>query len=147
MTNFKYGEAGLALTKGFEGLRLEAYADQGGVWTVGYGHTGPGVYAGLAITEDQAETLLISDIAGAVACVNRLVTAKVNQNQFDALVDFTFNLGCASLSQSTLLRTVNAGDFQGAGAQFLRWDHIRGVVVMGLARRRQAEVVLFNTLA
>ncbi|HTD96362.1 MAG TPA: lysozyme, partial [Edaphobacter sp.] len=69
MTNFKYGEAGLALTKGFEGLRLEAYADQGGVWTVGYGHTGPGVYAGLAITEDQAETLLISDIAGAVACV------------------------------------------------------------------------------
>jgi lysozyme len=147
MTNFKYGEAGLALTKGFEGLRLEAYADQGGVWTVGYGHTGPGVYAGLAITEDQAETLLISDIAGAVACVNRLVTAKVNQNQFDALVDFTFNLGCASLAQSTLLRTVNAGDFQGAGAQFLRWDHIRGVVVMGLARRRQAEVVLFNTLA
>jgi lysozyme len=74
-----------------------------------------------------------------------LVTANINQNQFDALVDFVFNLGCASLSQSTLLRYVNTGDFADAATQFLRWDHIRGIVISGLTRRRQAEATLFGT--
>ena len=147
MANFTYSAAGLALTKSFEGLDLSAYADQGGVWTIGYGHTGPGVHAGLTITQDQADTFLESDVAGAVTGVNRLVTATINQNQFDALVDFTFNLGCASLSQSTLLRDVNAGDFASAAPQFLRWDHVRGVVVPGLLRRRQAEMKLFQASA
>ena len=145
MANFSYGDAGLALTKNFEGCVLTAYADQGGVWTIGYGHTGPGVHAGLTVTQDQADAFLESDIAGSVACVNKLVTANISQNQFDATVDFVFNLGCASLAQSTLLRCVNTGDFAGAAAQFLRWDHIRGTVIPGLTRRRQAEATLFNT--
>jgi lysozyme len=145
MANFTYGAAGLALTKSFEGLELSAYPDQGGVWTIGYGHTGPGVHAGLVITQDQADTFLESDVAGAVTAVNRMVTAKINQNQFDALVDFTFNLGCANLSQSTLLRYVNAGEFGLAAAQFLLWDHVCGRVVPGLLRRRQAEMELFQT--
>ena len=141
---FAYSDAGLTSTKNFEGCRLSAYADQGGVWTVGYGHTGPGVHAGLTITQDQADTFLISDVAGAVACVNRLVTSSIVQCQFDALVDFTFNLGCACLANSTLLRAVNAGEFDGAANEFLRWDHVSGMVVPGLLRRRQAEAQMFS---
>ena len=140
---FTYSDAGLTLTKNFEGLQLAAYADQGGVWTIGYGHTGPGVHAGLTITQEQADAFLESDIAGAVTCVNRLVKGPIVQCQFDALVDFTFNLGCASLAASTLLRDVNAGNFAGAGSEFLRWDHVQGVVIPGLLRRRQAEANLF----
>jgi lysozyme len=140
---FAYSDAGLTLTKNFEGCRLSAYADQGGVWTIGYGHTGPGVHAGLTITQDQADIFLQSDTAGAVACVNKLVTGPIVQCQFDALVDFAFNLGCACLATSTLLRAVNAGDFAGAANEFLRWDHVGGMVVPGLLRRRQAESQMF----
>jgi lysozyme len=145
MPNFVYSDAGFTLTKAFEGCQLSAYADQGGVWTIGYGHTGPGVYAGVTITQDQANALLQSDVAGAVACVNGLVTGPIVQGQFDALVDFTFNLGCASLAKSTLLRFVNSGDFANAANEFIRWDHVGGVVVPGLLRRRQAEVQLFSS--
>ena len=145
MANFTYSDAGLALTKKFEGLELNAYQDQIGVWTIGHGHTGPTVHGGLTITHDQADQLLQSDIARAVACVNRAVTAAINQNQFDALVDFAFNLGCAALLSSTLLRDVNAGNFAAAAQQFLLWDHARGVVIQGLLRRRQAESDLFQT--
>lgn len=143
MADRTYGAAGMALTRGFEGLRLEAYLDQRGVWTVGYGHTGPGVHAGLTITEADAEAFLASDIAGAVGAVNRLVTRDVSQNQFDALVDFTYNLGAANLARSTLLREVNAGNFAAAAKEFLVWDHVDGRVVPGLLRRRQAEAELF----
>jgi lysozyme len=143
MASFSYSNTGLALTKKFEGLRLNAYQDQGGVWTIGYGHTGPTVHSGLTITEDQADRLLHSDIAASVACVNRAVTAAINQNQFDALVDFVFNLGCAALLSSTLLREVNAGNFASAAQQFLLWDHAKGVVIDGLRQRRQAESDLF----
>ena len=84
MQEHTYSEEGLALTKGFEGLRLAAYQDVAGVWTVGYGHTGPDVRAGWTITEAQAETLLLSDLADAIACVNRAVTVEISQRQFDA---------------------------------------------------------------
>ncbi len=143
MAEMKYSDAGLTLTKDFESLKLKAYADQGGVWTVGYGHTGRGVFAGLKITQAEADAFLASDIAGAVACVNRVAKVALTQPQFDALVDFTFNLGCASLSQSTLLRCVNQHDFAGAAAQFPLWDHVHGRVIPGLLRRRQAEQKLF----
>jgi lysozyme len=145
MANFTYSDAGLALTKQFEGLNLNSYQDQVGVWTIGYGHTGLTVHGGLTITQEQADQLLQSDIASSVACVNRAVTAAINQNQFDALVDFVFNLGCAALLSSTLLRDVNAGDFAAAVQQFLLWDHARGVVIAGLLRRRQAESDLFQS--
>jgi lysozyme len=144
MANFQYSGKGFELTKQFEGLRLSAYQDQGGVWTIGYGHTGPNVYGGLTITEDQADQLLASDIAGAVTAVNNAVTAEISQEQFDALVDFVFNLGAASLLTSTLLRDVNSGDFADAAPEFLKWDHCKGVVIPGLLRRRQAEMELFQ---
>lgn len=144
MADFTYSGQGLDLTKQFEGLVLTSYQDQGGVWTIGYGHTGPSVHGGMKITEDQAEQLLESDLAGAVAAVNRAVKVDISQSQFDALVDFVFNLGAASLLTSTLLRDVNAGNFSDAAPEFLKWDHCKGVVVNGLLRRRQAEMKLFQ---
>jgi lysozyme len=146
MSNFSYSDAGFALTKKFEGLRLTAYQDQVGVWTIGYGHTGREVHGGMAITADHADLLLHSDIASAVVCINRAVTADITQCHFDALVDFVFNLGCARLLGSTLLRHVNAKEFDLAAPQFLLWDHAGGVVVPGLLTRRQAEVALFQAL-
>jgi lysozyme len=145
MANFTYSHAGLTLTKKFEGLKLNSYQDQVGVWTIGYGHTGPTVHGGLTITQDQADQLLQSDVAASVACVNRAVTAAISQNQFDALVDFVFNLGCAALLSSTLLRDVNASNFAAAAQQFLLWDHAKGVVIAGLLQRRQAESDLFQS--
>ncbi len=139
-----YDEAGLALTQHFEGCRLDAYADQGGVWTIGYGHTGPGVHGGMTVTQLEADAFLESDLAAAVTAVNRLVTATVTQAQFDALVDFTFNVGVAALAKSTLLREINRGNCAQAAPHFLFWDHCRGVVIAGLHRRRQAEADLFN---
>jgi lysozyme len=129
----------------FEGLRLTAYQDMVGVWTIGYGHTGPDVKAGLTITQQQAEQLLINDLARFNNGVNALVTVKINQNQFDALISFSYNLGLGSLQQSTLLRLLNAGNFQAAADQFPRWDRAGGKEVAGLLARRNAERALFLT--
>jgi lysozyme len=123
---------------------LHAYVDQGGIWTIGYGHTGPEVKEGLSITQSQADDLLEGDISAAVGCVRRMVQRPIHQNQFDALVDFVFNLGCSSLAGSTLLGCVNAGRFEEAALEFLRWNHIRGTVAKGLTRRRKSEVDLFQ---
>ena len=144
MANFCYSDAGFALTKKWEGLRVAAYQDQVGVWTIGYGHTGPEVHGGLIISEDQADLLLHSDVAAAVVCVNHAVTADISQCQFDGLVDFVFNLGCGRLLGSTLLRYVNSGQCDLAAAQFLLWDHAGGVVVPGLLARRKDEAAMFQ---
>jgi lysozyme len=143
MQIFTYSDKGLALTKGFEGLRLAAYQDVAGIWTIGYGHTGADVVAGRTISETQAETLLLADLADAVACVNRAVTAAINQSQFDAMVDFCFNAGRGNFLNSTLLRMVNAGASDRAQLQFQLWVHAGGQVVPGLVRRRKAEAALF----
>jgi len=143
MQTFVYSDAGIALTKGFEGLRLTAYRDCGGVLTIGYGHTGPDVAEGMTIDEAQAEVLLRADLQAAVDCVNRAVIPAITQNQFDALVDFCFNVGCGALLNSTLLRKLNAGDFAGAAAQFAVWVHAGGEVVAGLVRRRELEAEMF----
>lgn len=144
VNNLTYGKEGLGLTEQFEGCRLVAYQDQVGVWTIGYGHTGPEVVAGLAITQAQAETYLEADVASAAACVNRLVGVPLSQEEFDALVDFVFNLGQGAFANSTLLRELNAGAFAAAAAQFDAWDRAGGVVVAGLLRRRQSEAALFQ---
>jgi lysozyme len=144
MQTFTYSDAGLALTRSFEGLRLTAYQDCAGIWTIGYGHTGPDVHSGQTITEFEAEALLRADLAAAVACVNRAVTAPITQPQFDALVDFCFNAGRGSFLGSTLLRVLNQGDATAAAAQFGLWVHAGGQVVPGLVRRRRAEAALFS---
>ena len=143
MKEFEYSSAGLALTRTFEGLRLAAYQDSAGVWTIGYGHTGPGVHAGQHITELEAEALLRTDTAAAVDCVRRAVQVNLTQVQFDALVDFCFNVGRGNFRSSSLLRLVNAGEMDKAERQFGLWVHADGRVISGLVRRRAAEARLF----
>jgi lysozyme len=145
VNNLNYTRNGLSLTEQFEGCSLTAYKDQVGVWTIGYGHTGPDVTSGLTITQDQAQALLAQDVGNAAACVNKVVAIELTQDEFDALVDFVFNLGTQAFSGSTLLRELNIGDITAAAAQFDQWDHAGGVVVAGLLRRRQAEATLFDT--
>ncbi|GLU31193.1 lysozyme [Trinickia caryophylli] len=141
----KTNQAGLALIKQFEGLRLIAYQDVVGVWTIGYGHTGSDVTPGLVITQSQADQMLCGDLAGFETGVSKLVTVALNENQFSALVSFSYNLGLGNLGSSTLLRLLNAGDYQGAAAQFPRWNRAGGKVYDGLTKRRLAEQALFET--
>ena len=143
MQQFAYSTTGLALTKSFEGLRLEAYQDVAGVWTIGYGHTAPNLLPGMKISQADADAMLRADVSVAVAHVNSCVTADIEQHHFDALVDFCFNVGCRNLSQSTLLRKLNLADVDGAAAQFVLWVNAGGKRVEGLARRREAERVMF----
>jgi lysozyme len=147
INNLTYSKDGLSLTEQFEGLQLTAYQDQRGVWTIGYGHTGPDVYSGLTITQQQAEDLLAKDVAGAAACVNECVAVPLQQDEFDALVDFAFNCGPNALRESTLLIDLNASNYDTAAEQFLAWDRCNGSVVAGLFRRRQAEENLYDTAA
>lgn len=144
----QYSDNGLALTKSFESLRLAAYLDGGMVWTIGYGHTGSDVHPGQRISYAEAELLLRGDLAETVACVNSLVTFPLTQSQFDALVDFTFNVGSGNFSHSDLLHLINHGEMEQAAVHFSLWVHDhRGVVEPGLVRRRVAEVALFRGTA
>jgi len=135
-------QRGLSLIKSFEGLRLLAYRDAVGVWTIGYGAT-RGVKAGMSITKEQAERMLLNDVQRFEPEVERLVQVPLSSSQWDALVSFTYNLGAANLESSTLLRKLNAGDYAGAAEQFPRWNKAGGKVLPGLVRRREAERVLF----
>lgn len=143
MNLYDYSPRGLALTRSFEGLRLGAYQDSAGIWTIGYGHTGPEVRAGQRITQPEADALLRDDLAAAVRCVREAVKIPLTQSQFDALVDFCFNAGRGNFLTSTLLRDLNRGDLDAAAAQFARWIHAGGKIVPGLLRRRAAEAALF----
>lgn len=138
-------QRGLDLIENAEGLHLRAYQDGIGVWTIGYGHT-RGVRPGMVITAADAQAYLRSDIATAERGVNTLVTVDINQNQFDALVDFTFNLGSGALAGSTLLRRLNDGDYEGAANEFGLWVYAGGKIEPGLVRRRSAEKALFLRL-
>jgi len=142
----QYSKDGLHLTEQFEGVRLTAYPDPatgGDPWTIGYGHTGPEVHSGMTITQEQAENYLMQDVAKAAADVNAKVTVEITQGEFDALVDFAFNCGCGNLNGSTLLKKLNAGDYEGAAHEFEKWDMAAGKHMAGLLRRRQAEELLF----
>lgn len=143
MQNFRYSDAGLALTKRYEGLRLKAYQDTGGVWTIGYGHTGPEVVSGQAVTPLEAEALLRADLRTAIDCVNAAVHTALDQNHFDALVDFCFNAGRGNFTRSSLLRLVNQKNFTAAAGQFGLWINVNGQPSRGLVRRRTAERAMF----
>ncbi|UTA22354.1 lysozyme [Enterobacter hormaechei] len=140
-------DKGIALIKQFEGCRLTAYQDSVGVWTIGYGWTQPvdgkPIRAGMTIKQETAERLLKTGLVSYESDVSRLVKVGLNQGKFDALVSFTYNLGARSLSTSTLLRKLNAGDYAGAADEFLRWNKAGGKVLNGLTRRREAERDLF----
>lgn len=140
-------DKGIALIKEFEGCKLTAYQDSVGVWTIGYGWTQPvdgkPIRAGMTIKQETAERLLKTGLVSYEGDVSRLVKVGLTQEQFDALVSFTYNLGSRSLSTSTLLRKLNAGDYTGAADEFLRWNKAGGKVLNGLTRRREAERALF----
>ena len=128
----------------FEGCRLDAYQDSVGVWTIGYGHTKT-AKKGMRIDRREANRLLLEDVARHAKGVASLLKVDVNQNQFDALVSFAFNLGVGALSKSTLLRKLNNGDAVGAAAEFSRWVYAGGKKLNGLVRRRDAERKLFES--
>ncbi|EIW7013780.1 lysozyme [Escherichia coli] len=138
---------GLALLKSFEGCELTAYQDYVGVWTIGYGWTQPvngkPVSKGMTITQSTADSLLCSGVVQYEKGVTGLVKVAVNQNQFDALVDFAYNLGVKALEGSTLLKKLNAGDYAGAADEFPKWNKAGGKVLNGLVKRRAAERSLF----
>ncbi|MFK7888037.1 MAG: LysM peptidoglycan-binding domain-containing protein [Gammaproteobacteria bacterium] len=135
---------GVDLIKSFEGLRLNSYQDSGGVWTIGYGHTS-GVGPGQTITQAQADSFLRQDVQWAENAVRDNVDVPLTQNQFDALVSFTFNVGAGAFAGSTLLRNLNAGDYAGAQEQFGRWVNADGQRLEGLVRRRGDEAALFGS--
>ncbi len=139
-TPMQYSKVGLALTERFEGCRFVAYKPlPTDPWTIGYGHTGPDVYEGMTCTQQQAMAWLILDTHEAQDAVNELVNIQLNQPEFDALVDFVYNVGREAFARSTMLRLLNGGDIRTAAGQFALWDHAGGRVVAGLLRRRLAE--------
>lgn len=122
---------------------MTAYKCPAGVYTIGYGHT-DGVKKGDKISLKQAENFLREDIKEFENGVNKAVSAPLTQNQFDALVSFTYNIGLGAFKTSTLRRKLNAKDYAGAAREFTRWNKSNGVVLSGLNRRRNAEKVLFE---
>lgn len=138
------GVSDVSLIKTWEGLRLEAYKDPGGVWTIGYGHTHT-AYEGMVITLEEAERLLWVDISWVEEAIARNVVVPLTPNQYNALASWVFNLGEPNLRRSTLLRKLNNSDYDGAAEEFLRWNKMNGKTLDGLTRRREAEVALWTT--
>jgi lysozyme len=136
---------GLELIKRSEGFRAAQYLDVAGHYTIGYGHriVPPESLPG-EITEAQAADLLKRDVYLAEQAVLRLVHVPLTQGQFDALVDFCFNVGAGNLASSTLLRELNEGEYAVAGLELLRWDHAGSSISDGLKARRTAELELWT---
>jgi lysozyme len=141
----KFSATGMELLKRSEGFRNRVYLDVAGLPTIGYGHrllhsdSFPN-----GIDEPQAANLLTCDVRDAEQAVGRLVKVPLTQGQFDALVDFTFNLGAGRLATSTLLKSLNAGRYDDAAEQLLRWDHAGSQEIAALKARREAEVELWG---
>lgn len=146
----------------YEQCRLTAYPDpaspraraqragrddpslSGAPWSIGFGDTGPDVVEGLTITQDEAEERYMRRLTQEFApAVRSAVHARLNQKQFDAVVDIFYNVGAGNMSASTLVRLLNEGDFSGAAGQFPRWNLAGGQVMKGLQRRREAERLVF----
>jgi lysozyme len=144
----KTGKAGIELINSFEKCILEAYKCPAKVFTIGYGHTGfvdgKPITDGMKITETKAIELRTKDLEKFEKSVSSLVTVKLNQNQFDALVSFSYNVGVGNLKSSTLLKKLNKGDYIGASKEFIKWNKGGGMVLPGLIRRRKAETELFT---
>lgn len=144
---FQISRSGINRIKAHEALRLKPYKDQAGKMTIGYGHLiRPGESILLnprGINERTADALLRDDLSIAENAVNGYVTAPLTGNMYDALVSFVFNIGVNAFSSSTLLKKLNAEDYNGAANQFPRWKYAKGVVIPGLVARRQREQSLF----
>lgn len=133
------------LIKRWEGCVLEAYEDVGGIWTIGWGTTGPGIQEGLTITQTTADSMLLGHIRELGLSLTDLVGNSLSQNQFDACICLIYNIGMGAFRKSTLLKLLKAKDFKEASLQFSLWNHVQGKVVTGLTNRRAAERALFET--
>lgn len=133
---------GIDAIKNFEGLFLKAYKCPAGVWTIGWGCT-DGVHQGMVITTAAAEYMLRDELKKFEDAVNRLVRVPLTQNQFDALVSFSYNVGVSALERSTLLKKLNAKNYAAVPAELKRWTHAGGVELAGLVKRRAAEAALW----
>ena len=141
----EFSAAGMELLKRSEGFRNRVYLDVAGLPTIGYGHRLLHSDSFLnGIDEPQAANLLACDVRDAEQAVERMVKVPLTQGQFDALVDFTFNLGAGRLASSTLLKSLNAGRYDDVAGQLLRWDHAGGQENAALKARRQAEAELWR---
>lgn len=136
------GQRGIDLIKSFEDLRLEAYRDSVGIWTIGYGHTGPEVRAGDTITARQADMLLEADLLTAERGVLDALD-MYRPSEFDACVSLTFNVGVKAFKNSTLVKLHNVGNRLGASKEFPRWSKASGAELRGLLRRRFVEAALY----
>ena len=139
--------SGVDLICNFEGLRLKAYDDGVGVWTIGFGTTkypnGIRVKKGDTCTLDQAKAYMQNDLKSFEQTVNNTVKVPLNQNQFDALVSLAYNIGASAFSQSTLVKKLNANSISGAADQFDVWVNAGGKRMQGLVNRRTVEKALF----
>jgi lysozyme len=138
----KFSDNAVNLIKQFEGCKLQSYKDSVSVWTIGFGSTDC-VSENMHISQEQAEAFLRRDMIKFETDVNNLVTSPLNQNQFDALVAFTYNLGAGALERSTLLKLLNQKNYISAANEILKFDHAGHVKLPGLTRRRRAEFDLF----
>ncbi len=147
----KTSQRGIDLIRKHEGLRMRAYLCPAGVWTIGYGHTfgaGPPVVAkGMSVSVDEANAILVSDLAKFEAAVARLVKVALTQHQFDALVSFAFNVGQGALAKSTLLKRLNAGRHDAVPAELMKWTKGGGKVLPGLVNRRRDEAALWRSIS
>lgn len=133
----------LDLIKSFEGCRLTAYQDIVGVWTIGWGTTGPWVTEGDSLSQESADDLLYGSVQALGDEVTSACAHPLTNNQLCALISFAYNLGINNLHGSTLLRKLNAGNTDGAADEFLKWNNAGGKVIKGLTLRREAERELF----
>ena len=139
----KISEEGKALIKKFEGGELEAYLCPAGYWTIGYGPI-KSAKEGKTISQNEADVYLTKDLEEFESYVNGMVKVELEQNEFDALVRWTFNLGPTNLGSSTLLKVLNQNKKNEVPAQIKRWNKAGGEVLEGLIRRREAEALLFQ---
>ena len=139
----KISEEGKALIKKFEGCKLDSYRCSANVATIGYGHT-KDVSDGDTCTQEEADQMLAEDLEEFEGYVDKLVTVDLEQNQFDALVAWTFNLGPTNLKSSTMLRVLNEGKHENVPSEMRRWNKAGGEPLEGLIRRREAEGLLWE---
>ena len=133
-----------SLVMSCEGDKLTSYKDSNGINTIGYGHTGSFATLGNVITQAQAETLLSGDLAITDHELAALVKVPTNQNQWDALVCFVYNIGSGHFKSSTCYAKLNAGDYKGAAEHILDWNKAGGAICKGLVTRRAKEKLLFE---
>lgn len=147
VNNYKTSDDGVVLLVSLEGMELKAYPDSGGIYTVGIGTIkypdGKPVKKGDVITKEQAISYMKHDLEKFEGVVNTSVLVKLNQQQFDALVSLTYNIGSSAFKNSTLLKMLNSGQYKVAADQFLRWNKVNGKEVKGLTNRRVQERLLF----